>query len=488
MKRAMKTLRIVIAVCAGILIADSASAQYAEDALRFSQYGLGVGTRTLGMGNAAVGSVNDFTSLFWNPAGLALEKNYEISVGLSNNGFNNDVTYLGVTEGSSKNATNLNNLGFVYPISTTRGSLTFGFGFGRVSSYNSTASYSGFNPQSSIVESMSPVTNLNGLSATDVTNLLNSDVAFQLFLADTAGLGGHVYPLVRDSVRQSATVLEGGGLNHWSFGGAVELAKDLMVGLSLNFVSGSYTFDRQYTEDDPFNVHQVVFPYQTDFSKLVYESTISSDLSGFNALFGLMLKKQGRYQIGFAVRTPTHFEINETFTDDWRSSFKNGDSFRQSSTDEIKYSITTPFVFSGGVSIQALDWLVLAGDVEYTDWTQMQFDTNNQILIDENHFIMTGMKATWNLRGGAEVTFWNLGLRLRGGVILNPSPYVGDPSKYDQMYYTAGIGYDLDNNVTLNGAYALGTWSTNRNVYGAYYTSNESVKSNNVVVSLSYRF
>ena len=154
-------------------------------------------------------------------------------------------------------------------------------------------------------------------------------------------------------------------------------------------------------------------------------------------------------------------------------------------------------MFSGGASVQLTDWVLLAGDAEYTDWTQMQFDSNDPALVDENHFIQSGMKATWNLRGGAEVTIWSLGLRLRGGYILNPSPFVGDPSSYDQTYYTGGLGYDLDDNVTLNGAFALGKMNTFRNNYsyllpsGQTYTSStskEAVNSTNVVVSLSYRF
>ena len=496
----MKQLRILLALIAGTCIINVASAQYAEDALRFSQFGLGVGARSLGMGNATVGTVNDYTSLFWNPAGLALERNYEFSLGLSNNGVSNDAEYLGMASTSTKNATNLNNIGFVYPIATTRGSLTFGFGFGRVSSFNNTASFSGFNPQSSIVQSMAPApsTDLSGFTSDGLANFLGNNLAFQLFLADTSTIGGRLlmYPYVTDSVQQSATILEGGGMNHWSFGGAVEIAKDLMVGMSLNFVSGSYTYDRQFVELDAANVYHYAPPF--DFQKFIYESTISSDISGFNALFGLMLKKQGKYQIGLSVRTPTHMDINETFADDGQSFFKtNNDYFHQTYNNQTKYSITSPFVFSGGASVQVVDFLVLAGDAEYTDWTQMQFDSNDPGLVQENHFIQTGMKATWNLRGGAEITLWSLGLRLRGGYILNPSPYVGDPSSYDQKYYTGGIGFDLDNNVTLNGAVAFGTWNTFRNNYsyllpsGQTYTSsttNESVNTANVVVGLSYRF
>src|SRR5512144_890915 len=146
----MKTLRIVTAISLSILVGQTASAQFAEDALRFSQYGLGVGARYLGMGNAAVGQVNDYSSLFWNPAGLALQNNYEFSFGMTNNGFSNDATFLGNTQNGTKN---VNHLGFLYSVGTSRGSLVFAFGFGRVNSFNNTVSFDGFNPQSSIVQS-----------------------------------------------------------------------------------------------------------------------------------------------------------------------------------------------------------------------------------------------------------------------------------------------------------------------------------------------
>jgi long-subunit fatty acid transport protein len=86
-------------------------------------------------------------------------------------------------------------------------------------------------------------------------------------------------------------------------------------------------------------------------------------------------------------------------------------------------------------------------------------------------------------------------LRLRGGIIYNPSPYKADENttKYDQMYYTGGLGYDIDKNVTINVAYALGDWKTFRDNYYITNlpnasTTSESVKSSTVNVSLSYRF
>jgi len=60
-------------------------AQYAEDALRYSQLGLGVSARELGWVTRPLWCY-DYSALFWNPAGLALERDNEFSIGLSNLG------------------------------------------------------------------------------------------------------------------------------------------------------------------------------------------------------------------------------------------------------------------------------------------------------------------------------------------------------------------------------------------------------------------
>jgi len=489
--------RSLLFALAGVLGASSSFGQFAEDALRFSQMGLGVGARSLGMGNATVGFVSDYSALFWNPAGLATIRSYEFSVGLTGQNYGNDVTFLGVNNKATNTSTSLNNIGFVYPVPTRRGSLTFAFGYGRVNDYASYVSFDGFNSSNSIVQSMVPGLNVLGMSPSARADLLDGNIPYQLFLAEIDSSSGQLRPLVTGGVRQEATVQEGGGLNHWSFGGAMDIAKEFSVGAGFNIVSGSYSYDRQFIEKDAQNVYSVYDPnsFQTDFDQLVFESTINSSLSGYNALFGLMYRKQGVMKFGLAVRTPTIYNIEETFHDDGRSTFDNGDGYSVRFSGSAKYKITTPIVFSGGASFQLGEFLAIAGDAEYTDWTQMRFDTENPDLIEENRVIRRVFRPTTNLRGGAELTFWDLGLKLRAGMVWNPSPYKVDAEdrNFDQLYYTAGIGLMIDESTTLNAAYALGTWKTFRDNY--YLSSipnpsrtSERINTNNVNVTLSYRF
>jgi long-subunit fatty acid transport protein len=470
-----------------IFVAQTSQAQYAEDALRYSQLGLGVGARQLGMGNATVGGVDDYSALFWNPAGLALERDFEFSFGLSWLGYSNDVSYLDTKTSSDKSVLNLNNIGFVYPIPTTRGSLTFAFGFNRAANYTTTASMNAFNPNSSIIE-----------SADLLSPPLDSNIPYQLYLANPDS-SGVLYPIVTGNVQQLINVLEGGGLNHWTVGGAIDIGKNLSFGVSLNFASGSYSYDRNFIESDSHNLYTTS---PDDFSQFNYESTFNDDLSGFNALFGLMFRKPDKYSLGVAIRTATTYDISETYTDRATSQFKTPDSLGRYSysympgSNQTRYKVTTPYVLSAGINIHPIEWLVLAGDLEYTDWTQMEFNADNSYLVAENSRIKNDLQATTNLRGGIEITLAKLGMKVRGGVIDNPSPWKGDPSSRDQLYYTGGVGFALDEHMTLNIGYAYGTWKTLRTNYSYYDAANnlinvgtdETVTTNNLNASLLYRF
>ena len=473
------------------------NAQYAEDVLRFSQFGSSVGARSQGMGNTVVGVADDYSALFGNPAGLSQQKDFEFSVGLSRLGYGNDATFFGNKTTDNTNAINLNNLGLVYPIATSRGGLTFAFGFGRVANYGSGASFDGFNPSSSIIRSFSPYAgtqfedfDLLTLSKQGADDLLNNHLPFKLYLADTAN--DYLYPVLTDSVQQTARILEGGGMNHWSFGGGIDIAPNLSLGVTLNFATGSYSYDREFTESDSRNIYKSSYGFPYNFNSWTYTSTIKSDITGFNALFGLMYRNPGKYRIGATVRIPTSYEITETYTDDGVSKFDDGFSASATSGGHTTYKVTTPLVLSGGISVQPLDWLLLAGDAEYTDWTQMEFTTDNTDLIQENRNIKKWMRETWNFRGGAEATIFNWGLVLRAGIESKPSPWKGDPSSYDQLIYTGGFGIYIDGSSTLNASVAIGQWNTFRDNYSwgsipASRTS-EAITTQTINLTFSHRF
>jgi long-subunit fatty acid transport protein len=495
----MKTTRIYCSIILFTMGFYSAQAQYPADGLRLSQISSSVGARSQAMGNSVVGIADDYSALFGNPAGLSQQKSFEFSVGLSSIGYDNDVTFFGNNIKDNNNAIRLDNLGIVYPIPTRQGGLTFAFGFGRVANFTSVASFEGFNPSTSIVKTFKPYGgtqfgdfDLLTLSLDEADNLINNQLAFRIFLADT--LDDYLFPVLTDSVQQSTRILEGGGINHWSFGGGIDIAKNLSIGVTLNFVSGTYTFDNEFTESDTRNIYKSTYRFPYNFDHWIYANTITSDLSGFNALFGIMYRQPGKYRIGATVRVPTTYEISQTFTEDGTSYFDDGffEKLSPALIHESKYQIVTPLVVSGGLSAQPLDWIMIAGDAEYTDWTQIEFETDDQELKKEHRDFKKMLRETWNLRCGAEVSIWDIGLKLRAGLEYKPSPWKNKPSSYDQIKYTCGFGFIIGENSSINASYALGVWKTDRsNLYWINvpsFETSELVTTNTINVTFSHRF
>ena len=238
-------LVVSILFLTAMLCVQHVKAQYVEDALRLSGPTLTIGARSLGLGGAYSAISDDYTASYWNPAGLGQVHLNELSFGLSSLNFSNAASFYGSRESSSSSATNLNNIGLVYAVPATRGSLVFALGYGRSSEFTTSLSFNGFNPNSSIAQAYAP----DGGTTDDP----HGNLVWELYLANADSLGPSLYrwdSKIMDSVLQSGTVLEGGGQNYYSLSGAIEAAKGVYLGATADFLGGSYTYSRHYYEDD----------------------------------------------------------------------------------------------------------------------------------------------------------------------------------------------------------------------------------------------
>jgi len=463
-----------------LLFSSQSLAQYPDDALRFAGLGSGVGARSLGMGNAYIGVASDYTALYWNPAGLAQMKRSEFSFGISHLNYRNAGTLFGSSQSYSNNATQLNTLGVVYPVQVERGSLVLAFGYSRHNSFTSGLSFSGFSQESSVVQAWAPDGQAYPSEITIAEEL-------GLAIADTS-TGTFISP-INGMVTQEGTVLEGGGIDNWSFGGAVDIARDLSAGVTLTFLSGSYEYDREYTEIDALNSY-TTFPF--DFDYVTLDEFIRSDISGFGANLGIMYRLPEKFRLGLTVRTPISLNIREEFGQTANSYFDNGDVLPVDAPYETigagEYDVVTPWVFGAGLSF-VLGNLVLSADAQATDWTQLRFDDANPELLALNTEFNEVFRPTLNWRAGAEYELPRSGVRVRGGFIYNTSPYERDQSSdFDQKHVTAGLGFALAGYAMLDVAYAHGWWKTDRVNYDNTSQVNEDITTNNVILTFSYRF
>jgi long-subunit fatty acid transport protein len=480
----MKAKFGTVIACASLLAltVGQTFGQYPEDALRLGQAGLGVGTRALGMGNAYTGVANDYSAIYWNPAGLAQLQFSEFSFGLSHLSAKDNSTFLGLQQTYSSNATNLNTLGLVYKIPTQRGSMAIAFGYHRQNNFASGMSFEGFNQNSSIIQSYAP----NGAY---YPSDLSDNLAYQLYLADIDTVSGRFISPIVGRVTQLAKVLETGGLNNWSVAGAVDIAKDLSLGVTLTFLSGTYRYDRNYTEEDRNHVYQT-FPY--DFNKLSLDEYIEGDISStLGAKFGLMYRIPDHFRLGVSIKTPTTFTVKETFGSSARSTFDNGDlypvdgAFETTGTGE--YDVVTPWEFSVGSSVMLHD-LMITGDIDFIDWTELKFENANADVIALNKDMKTLFRSTIDYRLGLEYDLSRVGVRLRGGFMHYQSPYQGDPTNFDRNYITGGLGFMLGPSTMLDLGYAHGWWNTYRVNYDATSRTDEKITTDTFMGTLSYRF
>lgn len=476
-------LRAIGSIAFMILLAlpATAPAQFVDDAQRLAMPGFGVGARALGMGDAYSGVASDFSALYWNPAGLAQAEMGEFSFGLSYLTPTDQSTFFGNQMSDNVNATNLNTLGFVLPVPVRRGAFSIAFGFTRQSNFTSGLNFNGYNPNSSIIQTWAP-------DKTPYPPQVSLAEDLQLAYADTT-TGLFVSP-IKGNVNQSGTVTESGGLNNWMFGGAMDIGRNLSVGVTLTYVSGSYTYDRSYKETDPQMVH--LYPY--DLKELDVTDHIEDNISGFNAKFGLMYRDPN-YRVGFTIKTPTSFSIDETFGTKATSVFRSLDPQGNNTygpfdgpNGSSKYDVHTPWVFGASASFLMIPNFVLSGDAEYTDWTQTEFANANQDVLDQNRDFATTFRGTINLRGGAEYEIQPLGVRIRGGFIYNPSIYKGDPTTFDQKYVTAGLGFTLGGTSMIDVGYAHGWKNDYRVNYDATSTVQEQITSDIVLVTFTHRF
>jgi len=468
------SITIIILFCS-----ISVYAQFPEDALRLSYPGLSVGARSLGLGTAFTSVANDFSAVYWNPAGLGQMKMNEISMGLSYVSYGNTSTFFDNQQKFTNSSTSINSVGMVYPFPTTRGSLVFAVGYGRQVDFTTGLAFMGLNPSSSIVQSWAP-------DGARYPSDLSNNIAYQLYLANIDTINGVFDSKLLGHLTQSGKVLEGGGLNTVSVAAASEVAKNFFIGGTLSFITGSYTYARNYYEDDYGNQY-TVRPF--DFKSLTLNENIESDLSGVTVKLGILYKFNPMTRLGITVKTPSWITVRETYSQRASSLFDNGDNFSFIAADMVnnEYDVTTPFVFSAGISRNIQD-LMLAADIEYTDWTQIEFRNASQNLLDYNTTMKEIFKPTANFRLGAEYLFSDIGLSLRGGFAYLPSPYEGDPSSFARKYITGGLGFVVEDAVAIDIGYAHGSWDSYRVNYDASSKTNETVSTNNLIGTVSYRF
>ncbi len=488
----MKKMKKYFLVLFVLFSSASLSGQNFNDALRLSEPGIVSNARALSMGNAYTAISNDLSAANFNPAGFALIRKLEFNIGLNYNNYGNNVTFLGSKRELSNNSSKLNQVGFVFPVATYRGSLSFALGYNQLKDFNRALSYEGFNQN-------------NNSLIQDLTSY-NDDIAFKLALS---------YPLyfldpktkkmvydkdttvIKGKLNQRGKTIQDGGINTWFFGGAIEVEKDIFVGGTINIISGEFNRNKEDFEEDIFNYYpsSVLLdpkePASADFKSFYMNDIVNWDIAGWDAKLGVLAKLNEMLNLGITIQFPRTYTIKKTQTIFAESRFGNA-SFKLNPPLEeaTEFDIRTPYEFTFGTAFKN-KWLTLSADAKLIDYTSMELTAglDKWARTQRNQDIKELFRTVLNFNTGAEYLLNELGLALRFGFIYMSSPFKDDPADYDKKYITSGFGYLISKNITLNVGYVYGWWKDFGDNYGSGIARTyQDITVRNLITSLNYSF
>ena len=411
----------------------------------------GVGVRAMGMGGAFVGVADDFTAMYWNPAGLAQMQQREVQVSFLRNSRANDSIFNGIPGRSELTNTRFGSLGFVYPYPVYRGSLVLAAGLTRIKDFDWSLNLKGDD---------------DGLAA---------DHAFQ---------------------HEGELALAG-------VSAAIDVSPAVSLGATLGLVSGE---DEAVNEFD-WADSQDEFLEQRFFAR----DTFTDEYKWTPyAVLGAMLRTprdEPRYRLGATFTTGGAHEIRYVFrgapSDTGYSSVQYDDGTVENFPDEVgssTYELSLPFEFGVGASAEALPGLTLAGSLHLAEWSQSEYKGSDEYGLRADTSFETQYRDVLRYHLGVEYQVPVVALDLRAGYFVDPIPFVGprDPGsddppiriEDDRRFITLGAGILIDEAMQIDIAWVRGAFKQVEEYSGEYSANvlSEDYAINRLVVGLGYNF
>ncbi len=358
----------------------------------------GVGARAMGMGGAQIATADDASALVYNPALLAKIKRIEFSGAMSHQRLKNETGFTGnfqpissffQKENITQSNTRFSSANIVLPVPTYRGGLVFALGFNRMKSF---------------------------------------DRAFHSVSVDPS----------TGTTDLDASVLETGGINMWSFGGALDLSPNISIGGVVNYWQG----------DDEILQERHWLPSSKINYELWWKDRYLDNYSGWNGKLGFSVQPNKYLSLGAVVDFPTKFSIDQDIF--LYDSLITIDSEVVNEKSELwHYDLTHPYSFGAGTAL-SFKYFTLAGDIYYTDWSQMEGKGVDNKRIKENYQEV----VRWHL--GAEVVMPEFSTKFRVGYYVDPIPFKSVYLDTDRRYFTLGAGFLIDQVMTLDIAWNHG--------------------------------
>lgn len=454
-----------------VMLLVVAQVTLAQEEVFFLGEETGVGARAMGMGGAFLGVADDYSAIYWNPAGLGQLRRMEMNIGFSHNKYNNKADFLGTSMTGETSFTRLNSIGFVFPVPTYQGSLVFGVGYNKIRDFDTALEISGFNEDYTAY-------------ADNVMPIWGDEYATDIY----------------GDLQQDESIIEEGSLNQFTMSGAVEIQKSVLLGASLNFIGGKDDYSLKFIESDIYNFYNTA-PYDdslgyrvlSDLDNWVFDQNIVSDYSATSLKMGVLYQMNRAIRLGATIVFPTQYSINESWSQTITETYDYDDDMyvEEQSGEGVNYKFVEPYTLAVGGSFKLIN-LLLSGSVEFKDWTQAKFKTDAPSYgvskSDVNARIKKELQSVTRIRLGAEVYVPVIKARVRAGYYNDPSAYKYTNVTPDKEYLTAGASLMLDKQVMVDFGLTHGSWQRETTDNLTWSPTLEKVTFNKFVGTLSVRF
>ena len=391
----------------------------------------GIGARTMGMGGASLALADDFTALYWNPAGMAQIQKFELFSSFSHNTASTEAYFSGdEITGTTRSQMRPNSIGFVYPFHARRGGWAIAFGYNRPQNFDYQTAIQGVDPSSG--------TEFSGLAVDE-------------------------------------TDVNSGGIGIWSFGTSVYISKRVLLGGSLDFWQGDSLNELDTTATDLLKV-------DSELSRFRYDDEIDREYSGLGARIGLLAHLTDVVSVGLTLVTPVELGVDERWYQSTRAVYDDGEELSDSESGMQAFDIERPFEIGTGVAVKLFnEQLIFAGDVQLTDWTQTRYDPAPAEDISQDNF-EEFYATTLQARLGVEYRIPTIDTHVRLGYFRDTIPFTDAEVNNARDFLTLGVGKIFEDSLKFDVGYMLGTWQRSRNDLTTERLTHR------VFVSAAYRF
>lgn len=225
---------------------------------------------------------------------------------------------------------------------------------------------------------------------------------------------------------------------------AFKVSDKIYVGASLNINYGIF--------DVAMHAGQTEAPFPV-VDLLQYEESMRG--WGYGATLGILVKPIDMLSLGATFRTSSTVKFSGDATITGMSDLGTALDMDLNQTSELEREVTWPMWLAGGVAFKPMENLTLTADAQWTQWSKIDFiktdytDTYWKIMMSQSGDDERPMH--WNdalqIRFGAEYRINTIAIR--GGYYYDPSPAPDRTMNvllpnYDFNVFTVGFGYALN--------------------------------------------